>query len=170
MIYASPLRLGLRIFCKSGKPIKHILRAWPTLPLVVWFKGSPNSKSLPENVVIALSHTDRVCEIDLGVTNPISQPIADVMQVPFPALECIRLAPNDAAEPPAISGFLGGVGATLEHNPCRRSGHSLPSITTAPFLHRQSRRTGSEGHPEILLFFARCSCQYLVQLGPSQRA
>ena len=89
VIYASPRRLGLRIFCKSGKPIKRILRAWPTLPLVVWFEGSPESESLPENVIIALRHTDRVYEIDLGVTNPISQPIADVMQVPFPALEFI---------------------------------------------------------------------------------
>ena len=114
VIHTSPRRLGLRIFCKSGKPIKHILRAWPTLPLVVWFKGSPKSKSLPENVIIALRHTDRVCEIDLGVTNPISQPIADVMQVPFPALESIRIASNDAAEPPAIRGFLGGSAPRLK--------------------------------------------------------
>ena len=114
IIHMSPQRLGLRILCKSGKPIERVLRAWPTLPLVVGFKGSPKSKSLPENVVIALKHTDRVCEIDLGVTTPISQSIADMMQVQFPALEHIRIASKDAAEPLVIGEFLGGLAPHLK--------------------------------------------------------
>ena len=114
VIYTSPLRLSLQILCKSGKTIERVPRAWPTLPLVVGFKGSPRSKSLPKNVVIALRHADRVCEIDLGVTTPISQSITDVMKAAFPALEHIRMVSKDTAEPVVIGEFLGGSAPRLK--------------------------------------------------------
>ena len=114
VIYTSPQYLDLQIFCKFGKPIQHVLGAWPSLPLVVGFNANRESESLPENVVIALRHTDRVCEIDLSVTAPISLSIADMMQVPFPALERIRIESKDAAEPVVISEFLGGSAPRLK--------------------------------------------------------
>ena len=114
VIYASPRRLDLRILCKSGKPIERVLRAWSTLPLVVGFRGTPKSKSLPKNVVIALCQADRVCEIDLGVTAPISKSIANAMQVPFPALERIQVESKDTAEPVVIEEFLGGSAPRLK--------------------------------------------------------
>ena len=114
VIYMSPRRLGLQILCKSGKSIERVLGSWPTLPLVVGFKGSRKSKSLPKNIVIALRHANRICRIDLGVTTRTSQSIADMIQVPFPALECIRVESKDAAEPVVISGFLGGSAPRLK--------------------------------------------------------
>ena len=114
VIYMSPRRLDLQILCKSGKPVEHVLRAWPALPLIVGFNANSKSKSLPKNVVIALRHPDRVCRIDLSVPTPISQSIADVMQVPFPTLERIRIESKGAAEPVVISEFLGGSAPRLK--------------------------------------------------------
>jgi len=108
IIYTSPRRLGLEILCKSSKPIERVLQVWPTLPVVVEFKGRSISKSLPENVVIALRQTDRVCKINLSVPTPIRQSIADMMQVPFLALESIRIKSKSAPEPLVIDDFLGG--------------------------------------------------------------
>ncbi|KAH9984127.1 hypothetical protein BJV77DRAFT_217164 [Russula vinacea] len=67
----SPRRLGLQILCGSGAPIESILDSWPTLPLVVRYKG-PESQSLPNNIIVALRRTDRVCAIDLILTSPIT--------------------------------------------------------------------------------------------------
>jgi len=114
IIYTSPRRLDLRILCKSGKPIERVLGAWPTLPLVVGFRANSKSKSLPKNVVSALRHTDRVCEINLGVTTPTSQSIANVIQVPFPVLERIRIWSKGAVELLVINEFLGGLAPRLK--------------------------------------------------------
>ena len=107
----SPRRLGLRILCEDGAPIESILSFWPNLPLFVRLKG-PKSKSLPNNITIALRHPDRVCEIDLVLPSSLMGPIVEVVQEPFQALECIRItvAVENATGPPIVSreAFLGG--------------------------------------------------------------
>ena len=106
----SPRRLGLQILCGSGAPIESILDSWPTLPLVVWYKG-PESKSLPNNIIVALRRTDRVCAIDLILTSSITGgSIAEAIQEPFHALERVRITVEDAAgSPPLVrNAFLGG--------------------------------------------------------------
>jgi hypothetical protein len=118
VVQMSPRRLGLQIYCKSGASIQRILGAWPTLPLVVRFKGTLKSRSLPKNVVIALGHPDRVCEIDLTVNSSIIGSIVDVIQVPYPALECIKIKSEGdfprATEPPVFGTFLGGFAPHLK--------------------------------------------------------
>ena len=114
VIYTSPRRLGLEILCKSSKPIERVLRVWPTLPVVVEFRGRPQFKSLPKSVVIALRQTDRVCKIDLSVPTPMRGSIADVMQVPFSALESIRMVSVDTPGSLVIDEFLGGSAPRLK--------------------------------------------------------
>jgi len=114
VIFMSPRRLDLKILCQSSKPIEHVLRIWPTLPVVVKFEERSKFKSLPKSVVIALRQTDRVCKINLSVPTPISQLIADIMRVSFPTLESIRLASENAAEPLVIDEFLGGSAPRLQ--------------------------------------------------------
>jgi hypothetical protein len=80
----------------------------------VGFKANRKSKSLAKSIVIALRHTDRVCEIDLGLTTRTIQSIVDVMQVPFPVLERIRIWPKDTVEPVVIREFLGGSAPCLK--------------------------------------------------------
>ena len=108
IVDTSPRRLGLQILCKNGARVERILSTWPTLPLVLRFKGNAKSKSLPNNVMIALRHPDRVCEVDVCVTSSIIGSIAELLQVPFMALKNIRMESKDAKEPPALGDFLGG--------------------------------------------------------------
>ena len=77
IVYTSPRRLCLQILCRNGAPIERVLGAWSTLPLLLRFKGNARSKSLPNNVMIALRHSDRVCEIDLSLTSSIIRLIAE---------------------------------------------------------------------------------------------
>ena len=106
----SPRRLDLQILCKSGASIERILASWETLPLIVRFKGSPKTKSLPTNIPIALCHPDRVREIDLGLTNTTVGLIVDAIKQPFQTLERIRITIKDATGPSLLfrNAFLGG--------------------------------------------------------------
>src|SRR5216683_3207558 len=116
VVYTSPRRLGLQILCKSGAPIGHILDSWPTLPLVVRFKGSPKSKFLPNNIDVALRHPDRVYDISIGVTSSIIGSLIEVVQEPFPALKKIEITSKDSTETPVlqVGEFLGGFAPLLE--------------------------------------------------------
>ena len=117
ILYTSPRRLDLQILCKSAKsgaPMKQILRTWPTLPLVLRYRGNARSKLLPNNVMIALRHPDRVCEINFILTSSIIGSIAKVVQVPFVALKSIQMTSKDAEEPPVLGDFLGGSAPLLE--------------------------------------------------------
>ena len=114
IVYTSPRRLDLQILCKSGAPIKRILRTWPTLPLVLRFRGNERSKRLPDNVMIALRHPDRVCEINFSLTSSIIGSIAEMIQVPFLALKSIQMTSKDTEEPPVLGDFLGGSAPLLE--------------------------------------------------------
>jgi len=109
VVMVSPRRLGLQILCRSGAPIESILDSWPTLPLVVRYKG-PKSKSLPKNIIVALRRPDRVCELDLVLSSSVIESIVPVIQEPFQALECLRITVKNAAKPPGLftGPFLGG--------------------------------------------------------------
>jgi hypothetical protein len=95
--------------------MESILDCWPTLPLLVRYKG-PKSKSLPKNIVHALRHPDRVCEVELVLSSSLIGSIVPVIQEPFPVLECIRITIKNAARSPRlISGpFLGGTAPRLK--------------------------------------------------------
>jgi hypothetical protein len=111
VISMSPRRLDLQILCTSGASIERVLGSWPTLPLIVRFKGHLESHSVPNNIAAALQHPDRLCELDLDVTGPIARSIVDEsMQKPFQALKCIRITVKDTARPSLLprSAFLGG--------------------------------------------------------------
>ena len=114
IVYTSPRRLDLQILCKSGAPIKRILGTWPTLPLVLRFQGNERSKRLPDNVMTALRHPDRVREINFSLTSLITGSIAEVVQVPFLALKTIQMTSKDTEEPPVLGDFLGGSAPLLE--------------------------------------------------------
>jgi len=107
----SPRRLGLQIYCKTGRPIKPTLDSWPTLPLVVRVDHR-KSKSLHKNIILALRHSDRVCDIRLIFPVSTIASIIDALQEPFPKLERIRIWPQGferpAGEPPVLTKFLGG--------------------------------------------------------------
>ena len=110
VISGSPRRLGLRILCEDEAPIESILAFWPTLPLVVKLAANRASNHIPKNVMVALHHPERLCEIDLHVTSSMLAPIVQVVQKPCQALESIRIIVEAPTGPSilACDEFLGG--------------------------------------------------------------
>jgi hypothetical protein len=84
-VFSSPLRLGLRLYCNRRTSVKEMLDVWPPFPIEI------RSSGLGDNMMAALEHQDRICEINLDLTYPECERLATVMQKPFPALTSLRL-------------------------------------------------------------------------------
>jgi hypothetical protein len=108
LVFASPRRLNLRLFCKPKAPVKYKLDIWPALPLVIRGTISP---SVVDNILALLKRHNRVSAIDLFCyTTPLVavEKVWAAMQVPFPELTVLRLWSNDIRTPIVLDSFLGG--------------------------------------------------------------
>jgi len=107
LVFGSPRRLGLQLFCKARKPVMETLDVWPPLPIVIRHGCCPTLDI--DNLVAALKHTDRVCEVSLWPV-PSSQweNVLVVMQQPFPELTDLKLQSNDESAP-VIPDSLSGI-------------------------------------------------------------
>ena len=84
IVLGSPGRLDLRLFCKNTTPVKETLAVWPPLPIVIG-QHNPSMRGM-DNIIVALQHGDRVCDIDLNGTSSELEEVFAVMQQPFSAL------------------------------------------------------------------------------------
>jgi hypothetical protein len=109
MVFRSPRRLGLQLFCTAKKPVRETLHVWPPLPIVIRHGCHPT-----DNIVAALKHTDRVCEIRLWPV-PISEwdNVLVALQHPFPELTDLKIQSEDEAAPVVPDSFLGGFAPRL---------------------------------------------------------
>jgi hypothetical protein len=120
IVLGSPHRLDLRLFCTDKTPVKETLAVWPPLPIVIMQVGQPTQM---DNIILALEHNDRVCQIDLmHVINPELEEFLAAMQQPFPALTKLSLwqgwleDEDEMIEMPVIpESFLGGSAARLQY-------------------------------------------------------
>jgi hypothetical protein len=117
IVFGSPRRLNLRLFCDSRTPMREMLDVWPLLPIVVW--GGISEVWGLGNIAAALEHNDRICDLYLWdnsiMNNPRSQfeKVMAAMQRPFPVLTRLRLQPRDKASVQPDS-FLGGYAPRLQ--------------------------------------------------------
>ena len=96
VVFQSPRRLNLRLFCTPGTPARDSLDIWPPFPLIIseshdlFYEGTSSVDNTIEH-----SGCDRVCQIELGsltdsqfenVTN------SSAIQKPFPELTYLSLA------------------------------------------------------------------------------
>jgi F-box-like len=105
LVFASPLRLDLRLFCSGRTPVREALDVWPPLPIEI------STCDWDANIVAALEHRDRVRRVGLDKI-PRNQ-LAGLMPEPFPALEHLSLATTFEIalvfqDFPLPSTFLGG--------------------------------------------------------------
>ena len=136
IIFASPHRLNLKIFCTNRTPVRTHLGIWPTLPIVVdyypVYSGSSRIPPNEDNIVAALDskNLDRVCFVRLGVTGSQLKKIATVMQEPFPALKNLRIVLEAGYTSEAVlpDGFLGGSAPDLQK--IMFSGVPYPALPT----------------------------------------
>ena len=114
IVFASPNRLDLRLVCTNRTPVREMLHIWPALPIALRISGF--SGGIPDDVVAALEHNDRVCEIHVDdISDGGFQGLATVpvMQGPFPALTHLHLDADHYSDPekptiPDSFNFLGG--------------------------------------------------------------
>jgi len=107
LVFASPHRLDLRLLCKPTPHLMVTLDIWPALPLIV--RGSLISTSTTDKIAAALGHNNRVCEVDLWVTDRRQlEKVLAAMQVPFPEMTELRLRSLDESPPIIPDSFLGG--------------------------------------------------------------
>jgi hypothetical protein len=111
VVFGSPRRLGLQLFCTARKPVREMLDVWPPLPIVIRHGCYPLNM---DNIVAALKHTDRVCEIRLWPV-PSSQweNVLVAMQQSFPELTDLKIQSKDETSSVVPNSFLGGFAPRL---------------------------------------------------------
>ena len=133
LVFMSPRRLNLQLFCLTGGSSRKSLDVWPAFPLVI--QGHVYDSSV-DDVVAELEHNDRIYQIDLHChsTSHI-QKLWTAIQVPFPKLTVLCLSLGDSTSnlwtyrglsysPVLPDSFLGG------SMPCLR----FLTLTFIPFL------------------------------------
>ena len=108
VVFGSPRRLNLHLFCAPKTPARDLLDVWPALPLSVWGYNVQPTESV-DNIAAVLEHSDRVRQIRLeGVLNSYLEVISAAMQVPFPELMHLVLLSGDETAPVFPDSFLDG--------------------------------------------------------------
>ena len=104
LVFSSPRRLGLQLFCTARKLVRETLDIWPPLPIVIRHGFYPT-----DNIVAALKHADRVCEIRLWpVPSSHWENVLAAMDQPFPDLTDLKIQSEDETVPIIPDSFLGG--------------------------------------------------------------
>ena len=121
IIFASPRRLDLHLFCTYGTSVRNNLSCWPAFPIIVDYypywdldSGQSLAPDNDDNVIAALEHPDRVCCVEIAAKSSLLGKVATVMQEPFPTLTLLRLSSNDGDVPALPSEFLGGSAPRLQ--------------------------------------------------------
>ena len=121
VIFGSPRRLDLQLFCSDTTPVKETLAVWPPLPIII---EQCNLQARMDNIIVALEHNDRVCRIDMVVPNSQWKEVLAQMQQPFPALTDLSIQSNEWWKdgplenkiPSVVSeSFLGGSAPGLQY-------------------------------------------------------
>ena len=127
IIFASPLGLSLRLYCKHGTPVLTTLDYWPPLPIVVQYGGVPElHPPAPEdddNIIAALKQSGRVSSINLTITSSLLEKLSAISE-PFLELEELTLLSQDNTKSNLIGTFRWGPRLRTLHS----TGIALPSF------------------------------------------
>ena len=115
IVFASPLRLELRLICTHGTPVKKNLSFWPPIPLIIDYNtywGGDKGKSLTpsdeDNIIAALVNSNRVRYVKISVTSSLLGKVVTAMKEPFPMLTHLWLSSEDMNKPVLSEAFMGG--------------------------------------------------------------
>ncbi|KAH9011544.1 hypothetical protein EDB83DRAFT_2680691 [Lactarius deliciosus] len=132
IIFASPLRLDLQLFCTNGTPVRKNLGCWPsTFPIAIAYGYyNHNVKSFTsdaeDNIIAALEQRNRVRFLRLTVTDAVWEKVVTLMQVPFPELRSFTISSED--RPTLPDDLLGGSAPSLRE--ISFNGIRLPAFPT----------------------------------------
>ena len=113
IVFGSPRRLNLRLYCSSSTPVRRTLDVWPPLPIVIkvfsketWDGG---------NIITALGHNDRICHLVIfDIPSSETEKTLTALQQPFPGLTYLLLAFRNETAPLLPASFLGGSAPSLK--------------------------------------------------------
>ena len=93
---------------------------WPDLPIFIdfgYFSGRQhdNNASNEDNIITALEHVVRVCDVKLSVMGSELESISTAMQEPFPVLTTLLILSCDRNSPVIPTVFLGGSAPRLQY-------------------------------------------------------
>ena len=113
VIFQSPRRLDLQLFCTSETPVRDTLDIWPPLPLLI--RGVFDEPSSVDNVIAALERNDRVRQINLEhLTSSQSESVTSSAAMRKPFLELTHLGLGLLEPGPILpDSFLGGTAPRL---------------------------------------------------------
>jgi F-box-like len=103
VVFGSPRRLNLRLFCSNKTPARDTLDLWPALPLYI---DCYEIGEGADNIVAVLERSDRVCHISLPVFEGLE--LSAAMQGPFPELRVLALRSKGKTVIALPDSFLGG--------------------------------------------------------------
>jgi len=108
LVFGSPRRLNLQLYCTLQTPVRDTLDVWPALPLII--EGSLISTGLDtetDNVIAALGQSNRICQVNLSLNRWKLKEVLAPMHVSFPELTDLQLL--SYLTPTVIpDSFLGG--------------------------------------------------------------
>ena len=116
LVFGSPRRLNVRLFCTPETPSRDTLDVWPALPLII--DGNISFTSNKDNIDFALEHNNRIHEVGLWkVEDYRLEEVLAAMQVPFPMVTRLGLAaiPYSPTLQSVPNSFLGGSAPSLRH-------------------------------------------------------
>ena len=124
VVFGSPRRLNLRLYCEASTPVGKMLDVWPPFPIVIKVYGY-EIRALwwgMENVTEALKHNDRMQRIELSdVSRSRFENALAAMQQPFPTLTYLLLeSGGDETVLVQPDSFLGGSAPCLQELFLRR--------------------------------------------------
>jgi len=115
VLFTSPRRLDLQLYCTPNTPVRKMLDIWPPLPITI--EKPPyihlHSEADEDNLIAALEHQDRVTVVIIhSLTCRQLERVVAMMQEPFPALTRLHLGSMDGAALPDT--FMGGSAPRLQ--------------------------------------------------------
>jgi len=132
VVFASPLRLDVRVFYTPNRRVKAMLDIWLNLPIIISsYEYTASPWHGDNNLIAALEHTDRICQIHLTQFPCFEfERILAAMQKPFPALTSLDIDCSNQSYLEAMAvlpeAFLGGSAQHLRS--CRLSAVEFPGI------------------------------------------
>ena len=156
VVFGSPRRLNLRLFCTPGTP-KDTLDVWPPFPLLIWAHDCITEDM--DNMIALLEKSDRVCQINLmGIpTSHYLERLLEGMQKPLPELTDLTLwSLNYATMSVVPDSFLGGYAPrlrelSLDRVPFPGLPELLLSVTNLVSLHLLNIPYSGYISPEAML-------------------
>ena len=116
LVFRSPRRLNLRLYCTHKTPAKDALDIWPALPLIINsdIEGGMALSSDMGNIIAALEQSNRVCEVVLHLAGWQLEKVLAPMQVSIPELTDLRLLSFGEMPPVIPDSFLDGSAPRLQ--------------------------------------------------------